>query len=72
LILMLGQALYPALLPDRAGSADLTVANASSTDTSLTVMLVVALIGMPLVLGYTAFVYRRFTHKVEETDAAYG
>jgi cytochrome bd-type quinol oxidase subunit 2 len=27
-------------------------------------MLVVALIGMPLVLAYTAFVYRRFTHKV--------
>jgi cytochrome d ubiquinol oxidase subunit II len=68
----LGQALYPALLPDRAGSADLTVANAASTDTSLTVMLVVALIGMPLVLVYTAFVYRRFTHKVEETDSAYG
>jgi cytochrome d ubiquinol oxidase subunit II len=72
LILILGQALYPALLPDRAGAADLTVANASSTDTSLMVMLVVALIGMPLVLGYTAFVYRRFTHKVEEKDAAYG
>lgn len=72
LILILGQALYPALLPDRMGSADLTVANAASTDTSLTVMLVVALIGMPLVLGYTAFVYRRFTHKVEEADAAYG
>jgi cytochrome bd-type quinol oxidase subunit 2 len=35
-------------------------------------MLVIALIGMPLVLAYTAFVYRRFTHKVEETDSAYG
>jgi cytochrome d ubiquinol oxidase subunit II len=72
LILILGQALYPALLPDRTGTADLTVANAASTDTSLTVMLVVVLIGMPLVLGYTAFVYRRFTHKVDEADAAYG
>jgi cytochrome d ubiquinol oxidase subunit II len=71
LILILGQALYPALLPDRAGSADLTVSNAASTDTSLTVMLVVALIGMPLVLGYTVFVYRRFTHKVEESSPGY-
>jgi cytochrome d ubiquinol oxidase subunit II len=72
LIVILGQALYPALLPDRAGSADLTVVNAASTDTSLTVMLIIALIGMPLVLGYTAFVYRRFTHKLEESPPAYG
>ena len=72
LIAVLGQALYPALLPDRNGSAGLTVVNAASTDTSLTVMLVIALIGMPLVLAYTAFVYRRFTHKVDESDPAYG
>ncbi len=72
LIAILGQALYPALLPDRNGTAGLTVLNAASTDTSLTVMLVIALIGMPLVLAYTAFVYRRFTHKVEGTDSAYG
>ena len=32
----------------------------------------IALIGMPLVLAYTAFVYRRFTHKVDESDPAYG
>jgi cytochrome d ubiquinol oxidase subunit II len=72
LIGIVGLALHPAIVPDRAGSADLTVANAASSDTSLTVMLVVALIGMPLVLGYTAFVYRRFTHKVEESEPAYG
>ena len=72
LIAVLGQALYPALLPDRNGSADLTVLNAASSETSLTVMLVIALIGMPLVLAYTAFVYRRFTHKVEGTESAYG
>jgi cytochrome d ubiquinol oxidase subunit II len=70
LITILGQALYPALLPDRNGTAGLTVLNAASTDTSLTVMLVIVLIGMPLVLAYTAFVYRRFTGKV--SDSAYG
>jgi cytochrome d ubiquinol oxidase subunit II len=72
LIAVLGQALYPALLPDRNGSAGLTVFNAASSDTSLTVMLVIALIGMPLVLAYTVFVYRRFTHKVEESAPPYG
>jgi cytochrome bd ubiquinol oxidase subunit II len=72
LIAILGQALYPALLPDRNASADLTVFNAASSNTSLTVMLVIALIGMPLVLAYTAFVYRRFTHKIESTESAYG
>src|SRR5512141_995790 len=72
LIAILGQALYPVLLPDRNGTAGLTVANAASTDTSLMAMLIIALIGMPLVLAYTVFVYRRFTHKVEGTDSAYG
>ena len=71
LIAILGQALYPALLPDRTASSDLTVVNAASSDLTLTVMLIVALIGMPLVLAYTAFVYRRFTHKLEATEAAY-
>jgi cytochrome d ubiquinol oxidase subunit II len=72
LIAILGQALYPALLPDRNGTAGLTVVNAASTDTSLMAMLIIALIGMPLVLAYTVFVYRRFTHKVEGSDSAYG
>ena len=38
-------------------------------DLSLTVMLIIALLGMPLVLGYTAFVYRRFTGKVTSGDS---
>jgi cytochrome d ubiquinol oxidase subunit II len=64
LIAILGQGLYPALVRDRSGTADLTVANASSSDLTLTVMLVIAAIGVPLVLVYTAFVYSRFTHKI--------
>jgi cytochrome d ubiquinol oxidase subunit II len=70
LIAIVGVALYPALVPDRSGTADLTVANAASSDLTLTVMLVIALIGMPLVLVYTAFVYRRFVDKV--TTSGYG
>ena len=71
LIGIAGLALHPALVPDRSGTVGLTIANAASSDTSLTVMLVVALVGMPLVLGYSAFVYRRFTYKVEDSEPAY-
>lgn len=72
LIAILGQALYPALLPDRSADASLTISNSASSDLALTVMLVIALIGMPLVLGYTAFVYRRFTGKLTGEADAYG
>ncbi len=38
----------------------LTVANASSSERTLGVMLIMALIGMPIVIGYTIWVYRVF------------
>ena len=37
----------------------LTITNASSSQLTLTVMLIIALIGVPIMLVYTAFVYRR-------------
>jgi cytochrome d ubiquinol oxidase subunit II len=53
--------LYPRLVPSGTALAhSLTIYNASSTPRTLTVMLVIALIGMPLVLVYTAYVYRVF------------
>jgi cytochrome d ubiquinol oxidase subunit II len=60
LVATLGISLYPALVPDAAGGIGLTIANAASSERSLGVMLVIALIGMPLVLAYTAWIYRRF------------
>ncbi len=72
LIGILGVGLYPNLVPGRGGTSGLTVANAASSDLSLTVMLVIALIGMPLVLGYTAFIYWHFWGPVEpEADEGY-
>lgn len=64
-------ALYPNLVPavDRAQS--LTVANAHSSDLTLKVMLVVALVGMPIVLAYTAFIYWKFKGKVRLDEASY-
>jgi cytochrome d ubiquinol oxidase subunit II len=52
-------------------SYDLTVQNASSANPTLTVMLVMALIGMPFVLMYTAGVYYFFRGKVRLDDESY-
>ena len=43
---------------------DLTIYNASSTHRTLIAMLIIALVGMPLVIAYTAFVYKVFMGKV--------
>jgi cytochrome d ubiquinol oxidase subunit II len=70
LLALLGLALYPDLLPAEDAARSLTIRNASSSDLTLTVMLVVALVGMPLVLAYTAFVYLRFRDRVTLDEAA--
>ncbi len=72
LIAVMGIALYPNLLPVRDNAAaSLTVAAASSSQLTLTVMLVVALVGMPVVIAYTAFVYSRFSGKVGPQEHGY-
>jgi cytochrome d ubiquinol oxidase subunit II len=42
----------------------LTISNASSSQLTLTVMFIIALVGMPVVIGYTIYVYRVFKGKV--------
>jgi cytochrome d ubiquinol oxidase subunit II len=49
----------------------LTIYNASSTQRTLSTMLIIALIGMPLVIGYTIFIYRVFKGKVIITNDSY-
>lgn len=49
----------------------LTIYNAASTPRTQTAMLIIALIGMPLVLAYTAYVYRVFKGKVVFDEASY-
>ena len=61
-----GASLFPRLVPAlNAPELSLTAANASSSELTLEVMLVMALVGMPLVLGYTIWVYRAFAGKVD-------
>ena len=56
--------LFPRMMPSITNlDYSLTIYNASSTQKTLTVMLVIALIGMPIVIAYTAFIYHVFKGK---------
>jgi cytochrome d ubiquinol oxidase subunit II len=64
--------LFPRLVPSLGDlKYSLTAYNASSSETTLTTMLVIALIGMPLVIAYTIFIYRAFRGKVTITPDSY-
>jgi cytochrome bd ubiquinol oxidase subunit II len=57
--------LYPALLPSSLDPAfSRTAFNTQSSPLTLTIMLVVALIMVPIVIGYQIWVYRRFSGTV--------
>ncbi len=49
----------------------LTIYNASSSDKTLTIMLIIALIGIPFVLAYTITIYWIFRGKVKLDDMSY-
>jgi cytochrome d ubiquinol oxidase subunit II len=61
---MIGAIHYPNLVRATDPALSLTIANASSSPLTLRAMLVIALVGMPVVVGYTAFAYRVFKGKV--------
>ncbi|WP_421763246.1 cytochrome d ubiquinol oxidase subunit II [Ekhidna sp.] len=52
-------------------SYTLTVHNASSSEKSLETMLIIASIGVPLVVGYTTFVFWTFKGKVKMDETSY-
>ena len=67
-----GASLFPYLVPASNDSAlGLTIAGASSSEYALTAMLIVACLGMPVVVAYTAWVYRLFGGKVEVPEGEY-
>ena len=64
--------LFPRLVPSTIDLANsLTITNSSSSQRTLLAMLIIVLLGVPLVLGYTAFVYRIFKGKVVLTEESY-
>jgi cytochrome d ubiquinol oxidase subunit II len=69
---LLGVALFPNLIDSTLGPANnLTIYNASSSPRTLRVMLVIAGLGMPFVLSYTAVVYWVFRGKVQLGKLSY-
>ena len=57
--------MFPNLVKASNDSAlNMTLYNVSSSQLTLTVMLVIALVGMPIVICYTIYVYRVFKGKV--------
>jgi cytochrome d ubiquinol oxidase subunit II len=64
--------LYPVMIPSSIDPAyDLTITNAASAENTLTVMLVIAVIGLPFVLLYTAGVYYFFRGRVRLDEESY-
>jgi cytochrome d ubiquinol oxidase subunit II len=52
-------------------SLSLTIHNSSSSELTLKVMLIIAVIGMPFVIGYTIYLFRVFKGKVKAENKAY-
>lgn len=64
-----GVSVFPFLLPSSTNpSESLTVFDASSSQTTLFIMLVAAIIFVPIILAYTAWVYRVMWGKVTAAD----
>ena len=71
MIATLGIGLWPNLLPARDQGASLTVPLTASSDLALSVMLIIALLGLPFVLAYTFWVYRMFRGPVRLDEHSY-
>jgi cytochrome d ubiquinol oxidase subunit II len=68
-ILGAGVAMYPTLVfASNDSTRSLTIYNASSSELSLLVILIIALIALPLVLLYTAWVYKTLGGKITFND----
>ncbi|MBN1271212.1 MAG: cytochrome d ubiquinol oxidase subunit II [Candidatus Aminicenantes bacterium] len=52
-------------------SLSLMATNASSSELTLKVMLIIAILGMPVVIGITVYLYRVFRGKIEEEKESY-
>jgi cytochrome d ubiquinol oxidase subunit II len=72
MVFLLGAALFPNVLTSIPNPEySLTIYNASSSAKTLTIMLIIALVGMPAVLAYTTVVYWTFRGKVQLDEHSY-
>lgn len=68
---IVGAVQYPNLIRAIDPALSLTITNASSSPLTLKVMLIIALVGMPIVIGYTVYAYRVFKGKARPDDQGY-
>jgi cytochrome d ubiquinol oxidase subunit II len=69
-IASIGAAMFPNLIRTSNKLANsLTVENASSSEYTLKIMLIMTCLGLPIVLAYTAWAYKTFGYKVDENDS---
>jgi cytochrome d ubiquinol oxidase subunit II len=68
---LFGFALYPKMVVAENPAHTLDIKNAASSDTTLTIMLIIAIVGMPFVLSYTAAIYWVFRGKVKLGEFSY-
>ncbi|MCA8960240.1 MAG: cytochrome d ubiquinol oxidase subunit II [Planctomycetes bacterium] len=71
LVTLFGIALFPHLVMAHDAEHSLTIHNASSSPTTLKIMLTIALIGMPFVVAYTVAIYWIYRGKVKLDDFSY-
>ncbi len=72
LLILVAVELYPVLVISTVDPAySITVYNAASSQKSLGIMLLMTVIGAPLVIAYTIFVYRTFWGKVKMDETSY-
>lgn len=62
--------IFPALVPSLGPGEALTAYNASSSQLTLTVMLIVAGVGVPVMLAYKALIYAKFRGKISQAEAS--
>ncbi len=71
LMALVGIGLYPNLVTATDPTRSLTLYNAASSTGTLRTMLIIAVIGLPLVLGYTVSIYWIFRGKVRLDSMSY-
>jgi cytochrome d ubiquinol oxidase subunit II len=72
LVMLFGLALFPNLVTASNDPAlSVTIFSAASSAKTLTIMLIIAVIGMPFVLAYTSIIYWAFRGKVRLDEHSY-
>jgi cytochrome d ubiquinol oxidase subunit II len=72
MVMLFGLALYPNLVTASNDPAlSVTIFSAASSAKTLTIMLIIAGIGMPFVLAYTSIIYWAFRGKVKLDEHSY-